>query len=144
MTEKKDSEGLKFLFRLDLAGADQDKLLELARASIEESKTHRTFSERKELITNPDSLKVNAARAHIKAMVSTDLSTNNKLYMIMERYVEIDEKKHPTTPRHKALDKFFNDFAKKYPTEYGAAKVEHKNTNQPIGLALHARGNSII
>ncbi len=146
MTENKNAEGLKFLLKLDLAGANQDKLLELAHTSIAESKSHRTIKERKDLITNSDALEINAARARIKAMVSTDLSTNNKLYLIMERYVKIAENQHPKISHHKALDEFFTKFSQKYPDDYGIAKqqlTEQKNQNQILDFALSAHRQNI-
>ena len=147
MVEKKGPEGIRFICRLDRATVEADGLLKLAHDVIDESHDHRTFDERRELIKNADGLKVNAAVAQFKAMSGTDLSTNNKLYMIMERYVELEEKKHPKASRAKALDKFFEEFAAKYPQEFGIDGAEKRQVRGiPAGNYVMQRdsGNGIV
>lgn len=145
MADNKTIKRPSFIFELGAAADDKDKLLELARGAIAESHDHRTFVERKELNKKADVLAMNARWALLKAMTSTNLSTNNKLYLIMERYVNLAEKQHPKISKAKALDNFFKDFAAKYPKEYGAEganKVQSKSL--PREFILHSHGNSIV
>jgi len=147
MVDNKTIKRPSFIFELGAVADDKDKLLELARGAIAESHDHRTFAERKDLIKNADCLDINARRALLKAMTSTNLSTNNKLYLIMERYVELEEKKHPKASRAKALDKFFEEFAAKYPQEFGIDGAEKRQVRGvPAGNYVMQRdsGNGIV
>ncbi len=145
MADNKTIKRPSFIFELGAAADDKDKLLELARGAIAESHDHRTFVERKELNKKSDVLAMNARWALLKAMTSTNLSTNNKLYLIMERYVTLAEKQHPKISKAKALDNFFKDFAAKYPKEYGAEGINKTQSNSlPRDFILRSRGNGIV
>lgn len=143
MVENKKAEGLKFLLKLDQASAEKGKLLELARDAVRESHNHSTFSMRKDLITNPNSLDINAAFARSHAMMNANFSTNDKLYLIMQRYVLLAEKETPRVSKAKALDRFIKEFAAAYPQEYGVqttAKTAEKPVSMPLNLMLRSRG----
>jgi len=149
MADNKTVKRPSFIFELGAAADDKDKLLKLAHDAIVESPSHDkpTFVDRKDLNKSADSLEMNARWALLKAMTNTHLSTNNKLYLIMERYVQMQEKQHPKISRAKALDNFFRDFAESYPREYGAAdaqKTADKNDKQILNYILKERGKSIV
>ncbi len=140
MSEDKKAEGLRFIFRLDLASTEKGKLLELARDSIRESHSHRTFSDRKDLLLNPDTLHINSAYATGHAIMNANFSTNDKLYMIMHRYVSLVSKENPKMSQAKALEKFRADFAAAYPQEFGAkAEPQKANGNQILLDSIRAK-----
>jgi len=139
MVENKKAEGLKFLLKLDQASAEKGKLLELARDAVRESHDHRAFSNRKELITNPDSLDINAAFARSHALMNANFSTNDKLYLIMKRYVELAAKENPRMSKGRALADFCHEFAAAFPQEYGAAAAAKINA-VPLNFVLRSRG----
>ena len=118
-----------FIERLEQASKDKALLVKLANDVVCESHDHRTFSQRKDLIKNADTLCINAAYALTK-MRSPDFSTNDRLYMIMNRYVGIATKENPKLSRSKALDGFIKEFAASYPQAYGSRQQEAENTSQ--------------
>lgn len=133
MTEKKNSEGLKFILKLDMAANDENKLLQLAREAIAESHDQRTFLQRsgQDLRVNPTSINLGAAIGTGHAMMNTNLSTNDKLNMVINKYLKLTIEKNPKISKEKALDKFCKDFAAAHPEQYG---VKKENTQQSQGL----------
>ncbi|MBR6355619.1 MAG: hypothetical protein IKR92_02075 [Alphaproteobacteria bacterium] len=147
MAENKKAEGLKFLVKLNQASAEPGKLLELARDSIRESHDHRTFSGRSDLIVNADALDINKAYAYGHAVMNANFSTNDKLYLIMYRYVQLAVKDNPLTSKAKALAHFCKEFAAAYPQEYGVKskqKVDDKSKAAPLLMMKSAQNHSIV
>ena len=153
MVENKKAEGLKFLMKLDSASAEKGKLLELARDTIRESHDHRTFSGRKDLIINADSLDINRAYAWGHAVLNANFSTNDRLYLIMDRYVKLDTKGNPRASKAKALARFRAEFAKTYAQEYGIKsepkmtdlhKTEEKSNITPLLMMKSAQNHNIV
>lgn len=138
MTTKKNAEGIKFIFKLDAATNDEKKLVELAKEAIEQSHDKRTFSERKnqDLRVNPTSINLGAAIGGSHAMMNTNLSTNDKLYMVMNKYIKLAQQKNPKISKDKALERFCTDFARTFPKEYG-----HKEPQQIQSEVLKAMIN---
>ena len=120
MVEKKNTEGLKFILRLNMVADDKDKLVLLAKQAVDESHDKRTFTERKnqDLRVNATSIKLGATIADAHVMLNNNLSTNDKLYKIMDRYINLVSEKHKIT-KDEALKHFCKDFANKFPQEYG-------------------------
>ena len=85
MTDNTPSVGLTFKLRLDSIVSSTEDLVKLAKETMDVSHDHRTFSERegKDLIVNPTSIKVGATIGMGRAIMNKNLSTNDKLYMIM-------------------------------------------------------------
>ncbi len=146
MVENRTNKRSSFIFELGAAADDKDKLLKLAHDAIVESPSSDkpSFVERKDLNKSPDSLEMNARWALLKAMTSSNLSTNNKLYLIMERYVLLQEKQHPKISRAKALENFFKDFAAQYPKEYGVKGTQQVHTGMVAHITARSGGNGIV
>jgi len=130
MTDKKNSEGLKFILKLDMCANDEKKLVQLAGEAITDSHDKRTFSERRnqDLRVNPTSINLGAAIGTGHAMMNNNLSTNDKLYMIINKYLKLAQQKNPKISKDKALEHFCKDFANSFPAEFGA---EHKMQRTP-------------
>lgn len=155
MTENKKAEGKSFLSKLDQASADKGKLLELARDTIRESHNKLTFLGRKDLSVKSISLHIRAAFAERKANVnSPEFSSNDRLYMIMQKYVELSKSNNPKVSEEKALNDFCKDFAAAYPKEYGVKseqrsadvqKAADKSKNIiPLLLRQSAQSHNIV
>ena len=136
MTENKPAEGLKFILKLDAAQNDFSKLLELANQSILASNTKRPFSERygRDLPNNPQGIGIGAAIGKIHALTNKNLSTNDKLNMIMDRYI----KSHSPLKPENALKKFTTELQKLYPEAY-SGKTAHKSADIQRIAALKQR-----
>ncbi|MBR1825966.1 MAG: hypothetical protein IJ770_05205 [Alphaproteobacteria bacterium] len=133
MNEKKNAEGVKFLFRLDQAALDKNKLIDLARNVIDESHDKRSFAERKmqDLRVNPTSVNLGATIGLGHAITNKNLSTNDKLYMVMHKYIALSLSENPKASKDKVLKRFCHEFAMSFPKEYGieeAQKVAAPNT----------------
>ena len=137
MVENTKAGGSGFIFKLGAAAKDKDSLLQLARDVIDESHDKRTFAERRkqDLYANPTSIKLYSLAGLKKAITNKNLSTNDKLYMIMQNYINLETANNRTTPEN-ALKHFCKDFAAKYPREFG------QNSAQSLDLVLKSRGNS--
>ena len=142
MNENKKSEGKEFKERL--ANADnKSKLVELARDSIIHSHDKRAFSERKELITASGGLHLRSVYA-LGRSETPEFSTNDRLYMIMYKYMMMSVKNNPLasdSAKEKAIIQFKKDFAEKYPQEYGIksnvqTKQIDKSAEKPAQIML--------
>ena len=136
MDVKRSAEGLKFILKLDMLGDDEKKLVQLAKEVIDESHDKRTFAERRnqDLQVNPTSINLGAAIGASHAMMNNNLSTNDKLYMVMNKYLKLALQKNPKASKDKALERFCRDFATAFPKEYG---VKEKNfNNSPIKMNM--------
>lgn len=145
MVENAKAGSSGFIFKLGAAAKDKDSLLQLARDVIDESHDKRTFDERRkqDLYANPTSIKLGSLVGLRKAITNKNLSTNDKLYMILQNYITLATANNRTSPDN-ALKHFCKDFAAKYPKEFGANKAEHANTGNPLDYVLRSRGNSIV
>ena len=128
MTDNTPSVSLMFKLKLDSVAFGKDDLIKLAKETIDVSHDHRTFSERegRDLIVNPTSIKVGATVGMGRAIMNKNLSTNDKLYMIMNKYISLVRSKNPLASEYMALDSFRKDFAKKYPEEFGVKNCKVK------------------
>lgn len=136
MDVKRSAEGLKFILKLDMLGDDEKKLVQLAKEVIDESHDKRTFAERRnqDLQVNPTSINLGAAIGASHALMNNNLSTNDKLYMVMNKYLKLALQKNPKASKDKALERFCRDFAAAFPKEYG---VKEKNfNNSPIKMNM--------
>ncbi|MBQ8481865.1 MAG: hypothetical protein IJ532_04975 [Alphaproteobacteria bacterium] len=126
MTDKKNTEGLKFILKLDMMADDEKKLVQLAKEAIDDSHDKRTFLERKnqDLRVNPTSINLGAAIGSSHAIMNNNLSTNDKLYMIMNKYIKLVQQKNPKMTKDKALDNFCKVFSAEFPNEYGVKTIE--------------------
>lgn len=142
MTDTKKNEGLRFILKLDMAADDERKLVQLAREIIDNSHDKRTFLERKnqDLQVNPTSINLGAAIGASHAMMNNNLSTNDKLYMVMNKYLKLTLQKNPKTSKDKALERFCKAFATDFPQQYGIKK----SNNPPININLLNRNRSIV
>ena len=97
MTDKRNIEGVKFILKLDMSADDERKLVQLAKEAIDDSHDKRTFLERKnqDLRVNPTSINLGAAIGSGHAMMNNNLSTNDKLYMVMNKYIKLMQQKSP-------------------------------------------------
>lgn len=132
MTEKKKSTGLEFLLlKLNPAANNKDMLVELAHEALCKSHSKRTFVERcgKDLYLH--SLSLGANIAHIHAMTNKELTTSDKLYMVIKKYVELEQKNNPLMSETKAINNFCADLQKKCPQEYGIATPNKNVIKQP-------------
>ena len=128
MTDKKNAEGLKFILKLDMLADDEKKLVQLAKEAIDDSHDKRTFLERKnqDLRVNPTSINLGAAIGSGHAMMNNNLSTNDKLYMVMNKYIKLMQQKNPKITKDKALDNFCKVFSTEFPNEYGLKPTQRK------------------
>ena len=95
--------------------------MQLAKEAIDDSHDKRTFLERKnqDLRVNPTSINLGAAIGSGHAMMNNNLSTNDKLYMVMNKYIKLMQQKNPKITKDKALDNFCKVFSTEFPNEYG-------------------------
>lgn len=131
MVDSTKAEGLKFMFNLNQASDDKDKLLELAQTALRESHSKRTFVERCGKDLNLLSLDLGATVGHMHVLTNKEVSTKDKLYMIIKRYVALTQKDNSKTSEKKAIDSFCSELQKRYPQEYGA-ETRVKTTNTPL------------
>ena len=126
MTDKKNAEGLKFILKLDMMADDEKKLVQLAKEAIDDSHDKRTFLERKsqDLRVNPTSINLGAAIGSSHAIMNNNLSTNDKLYMVMNKYIKLMQQKNPKTTKDKALESFCKVFSTEFPNEYGIKPIQ--------------------
>ena len=141
MTDKKNPEGLKFILKLDMCANDEKRLVQLAGEAIAASHDKRTFSERRnqDLRVNPTSINLGAAIGTGHAMMNNNLSTNDKLYMIMNKYLKLAQQKNPKISKDKALEHFCKDFAASFPMEYGAEKKAQRTVEIRNLMAMRQR-----
>lgn len=127
MIDNKPSEGLSFMMKLNNAAFDKKELVRLAHEAIMDSHDQRTFVERqgKDLRVNPTSINLGATVGMGHAILNHNLSTNDKLNMVMKKYIDLAVKDNPDISKESALKSFCKDFAKSYPEEYGAKSGEH-------------------
>ena len=135
-TEKSD-----FIKRLKQATEDEDKLIQLAKEAIEESHDKRTFLERKnqDLSVNPTCINLGATIGIGHAIMNNNLSTKDKLYMIMDRYIKLALQKNHKASKDKALERFCKDFANAFPKEYGIKKAPEKLDTMQIKILKQNR-----
>ncbi len=103
MAEKKKTDGQKFLEEMTAAADDKSKLLELASRVIQNSPSKRNLKDRK-LPENETAVKMRAAVAKLHALQGRDVSTDEKLLMIADKY---------------GAQTFKSAFKIRYPQEYG-------------------------
>lgn len=142
MTDKKNSEGLEFILKLDVSANDEKKLVQLAKEAIcDDTHDKRTFLERKnrDLHCNPYSINIGSIIATAHAMVNNDFSTKDKLYMVMQKYINLAQQNNPKISKEKALENFQHDFATAFPKEYGISKAPEKLNTLQIDAIRRAR-----
>lgn len=145
MVENKHAEGLKFMFRLDQASADKDKLLELAHTTLCESHSKRTFTDRCGKDLNLLSLDLGETQARIHILANKEVSTKDKLCMIIKRYVVLSQKDNPRISEKRAIDNFCSELQKRYPKEYGVEPKDKAAVKQPFNLMMKsAQTHSIV
>lgn len=116
---KKMTSGQWFMARLEVATRDKKDLLKLAAVTIRNSHTKRTYSER-ELPKNTTALNMRATYAVCNVVAGKDLSTDQRLILIKQRYQKA------------GYGDFDKDFAKAYPNEYGKEKNQAKELNPKL------------
>ena len=119
MTEinKQQNKSKKFVAELMEAEKNKDSLLMLARDVLRMSHTQRSYNERK-LPEDQTAINMHATFAIAGAMRGKDLSTDQRLILIKQRY------------QKQGYGDFDKDFKKAYPEEYGA-----RSTNlSPLAL----------
>jgi len=146
MTDNKPSEGLDFMMKLNTASFDEKKLVQLAHSAIVDSHDQRTFLERegKDLRVNPTSINLGATIGMGHAILNHNLSTNDKLNMVMKKYIDLVVRNNPKTTKEEALNSFCKDFAKQYPNEYGKkdnSPSKQTNLNPLLKAKLMAQQN---
>ena len=141
MAEKKQAEGVKFLLKLDQAALSKDGLLDLAQEVISQSHDKRTFVERDgyDLYVNPTSVKLGSLIGLRKAIKNENLGTNDRLNMIMQKYISISTA-NGRMSAESAIKHFRKEFAAKHPQEFG----QKAHSAQPLNYVLKPRGNSIV
>lgn len=154
MTENKKAEGLEFLLRkLNPAANDKDKLVDLAHEAICSSHTKRTFTERRGKGLDLLSLNLGEARARIHLMANREFTTDDKLYFIIKRYVDLAQKENPRTSEKSAINEFCTEFQKRYPKEYGAKseqrsadvqKAADKSNIAPLLMMKSAQNHNVV
>lgn len=134
MTENKKAEVFKFVSMLHASADNEQALLLLAQNAIATSHDKRTFSERRsqDLRVNPTSINLGSAIGTSHAVMNNNLSTNDKLYMIMNKYIKLITNKNPKMNKDKALDRFCTEFASRFPEEFGAKKKLEINPQSRI------------
>lgn len=136
-TEKSD-----FIKKLKLVAEDENGLIRLAKEAIEQSHDKRTFLERKnqDLSVNPTCINLGATIGIGHAMMNNYLSTKDKLYIIMDRYIKHALQKNARISKDKALERFCKDFAAAFPKEYGIKKAPEKLNTMQIKILKQNRG----
>ena len=141
---KNNSKGFEFIQRLQVSD-DENKLVRLAKEAIDESHDQRTFLERKnkDLRFNPCGVNIGNVIAIGHAMANNDFTTKDKLYMVLEKYINLVQQKNPLTSKDKALERFEHNFAAAFPKEYGVKEavkneksfiVNNIKSNRSMGL----------
>lgn len=123
MAEKKNPKNANFLHGLydAVANADKDKLLSLAGDAIDKSHDGRSFAQRRsrDLSVNSASISMGATFGLGHAMMGADLSTKDKLNMVMDAYINLSIGNNAKASKDRALAKFCQEFAEKYPRQFG-------------------------
>ena len=101
--------GQQFVAELNSAAKDKDSLLLMARDVIRKSHTKRTFVER-DLPENSTALDMRATYAMLNAYSRKDLSNDQRLILIKQKY------------QKQGFGDFDKDFRKTFPQEYGVKK----------------------
>ena len=122
-TKTKLTSGQWFMARLEVSSRDKDALLKLAAVTINNSHTKRSYFER-ELPTNQTALNMRATYAAFNAATKKDLSTDQRLILVKQRYQKA------------GYGDFDKDFAKAYPKEFGKDKTKAKELNSAL-VARH-------
>ena len=144
MIENKKADGLKFLLKLDPAANNKDKLVDLAHEAICSSHTKRTFAERRGKGLDLLSLNLGEMQARIHVMAGREFTTNDKLYLIIKRYVNLVQKENPRTSEKSAINEFCSALQKRYPKEYGSEAQDKSAVKQPLLMMKSAQNHSIV
>lgn len=112
MTEmnKKLTNGQKFMAELRVAAQNKESLLLMARDVLAKSHTKRTYKER-EIPESEVALNMKATYAMAGVIRGKDLSTDQRLVLIKQRY------------QKQGFGDFDKDFKKAYPQEYGVKQI---------------------
>lgn len=152
MTKNKKSEGLEFLLRkFNPAANDKDQLVDLAHEAICMSHTKRTFIDRRGKDLDLLSLNLGETKARIHLMANREFTTNDKLYFIIKRYVDLAQKVNPRTSEKSAINEFCTEFQKRYPKEYGVKsaqkdlqQVADKSNIAPLLMMKSAQNHNVV
>ena len=119
-TKKKLTSGKIFMARVEIATKKgKESLLDLAATTIRNSHSERTYFER-ELPKSQTALNMRATYATMNAYTGKELSTDQRLILIKQRYQKA------------GYGDFDKDFAKAYPQEYGKEKTHTHALNMPL------------
>ena len=119
----KENGSKKFITEL-LAARDKEGLLLMAHNALENSHTKRSYKER-DIPETPVALNMKATYAIAGAMRGKDLSTDQRLILIKQRYQKL------------GFGDFDKDFKKAYPQDYSRKNV----TLSPVAQILTERFN---
>lgn len=138
MTDAKNKENLKFAIRLKAAAENAEKLVALAGRVIAESHDKRTFSERRrqDLQVSSTGVNLGAAVARGRYLLDNNLSTNDKLYVIMNKYAALLRQNDQSVTKDAALERFCRDLAAKYPEAYGRQQIK-RTLSVPEIVRIH-------
>lgn len=126
-TVKKLTGGQKFMAELENAAQSKEDMLRLAGETIRKSHSKRTFVER-DLPVHETALNMRATYAAMNAYTRKDLSTDQRLILIKQKYQKL------------GFGDFDKDFKKAYPDEYGLkqhiamSRAMINNRKQALGL----------
>ena len=133
-------ESMNFYIKLKSCSEDKGLLLRMAAEAIAFSHDKRTLAQRRnqDLQFNPTSINLGSTIGTIRAFHKQNLSTNDKLCMIINKYINLETKNNPKFNKNKALDNFDREFAEQYPKQHGAAFNLHTQTNQNFAEGMVA------
>ena len=128
-----------FLMKLNGCASDKKLLLRMAAEAIAHSHDHRTLAQRRsqDLQFNPTSINLRACIGKIHALNNQNLSTNDKLCMVINEYINLEIKDNPKTHKDTALEHFNQQFLNLYPQQHGAvAKLNNKVNQNDVRIAV--------
>lgn len=145
MVENRKSEGLNFLLCKLPAANDKNKLVELAHETLCMSHSKRTFMERRSKDLNLLALGLGERIGRIHAMTNTVVTTNDKLYLIIKKYVDLEQRNSPKISEKTAIDNFCKELRERCPKEYGVEHKEKVSERQPFNLIMKsAKSRGIV
>lgn len=135
------NDSMQFYTKLKDCSENKDSLLKMAAEAIAFSHDKRTLAQRRsqDLQFNPTSINLASTIGTIRAFHKQNLSTNDKLCMIINKYIGLAIKDNPKLNKPKALEDFDCEFAKRYPNMHGAAfKYQHREKPHDSSAILSA------
>ena len=82
-----------------------------------------------------------AAIGKSHAVMNNNLSTNDKLYMVMNKYIKLIQQQNPKITKEKALADFCKTFAADFPAEFGL--TSHSTQSLSLNAVIMKKGRDL-